>query len=104
MEFTLILLNASFILALVFAVLQFLDVKTTNQVLANGGKELNPIMKKFQDRLGKYWWLPKALFALGVVALVFYYPNWMFGAGLVVVDLFYLKVVMQNRKVIKNQK
>lgn len=104
MEFTLILLHASFILALVFAVLQFLDVKTTNKALSGGGKEANPIMKKIQDRLGKYWWLPKAAIALGVVAIVYYYPNWIWGAGLVVADLVYLKVVLNNLQVIKNQK
>ena len=103
MEFTLMLLHASFVLALVFAVLQFLDVTTTNAVRANGGKETNPIMRMVQDRLGKYWWVPKALFALGICAIVYYYPNWIFGAGLVVINLFYLKVVLHNYQVLKNQ-
>lgn len=56
-------------LLLLFAVLQILDVISTNRVLAAGGWEANPAMVAAQAHLGAWWWLPK-LTGMGVVALV----------------------------------
>lgn len=39
-------------LLIVFAVLQALDAYTTLQILAKGGKELNPVMNWVFDKLG----------------------------------------------------
>ena len=46
-------------------VLQALDIISTNQALKNGAIEANPIVRKFMERLGKLWWLPKIMLVLG---------------------------------------
>lgn len=55
----------------IFAALQAADIALTALVLRNGGRELNPIMHWFMDRLGMIPGLavPK-LFALAVVAWI----------------------------------
>lgn len=57
--------------ALAIAVVQLLDVATTNAALASGGAELNPIMRLSMAELGSLWWLPKAAIALFILAYVF---------------------------------
>jgi len=56
-------------LFIVLANLQGLDIWTTKTILDSGGKELNPVMKFFMDKLGvlKALFLIKGLF-LGLVA------------------------------------
>ncbi len=56
------------ILAL-FAV-QIADVWTTNQILARGGRELNPIMKWIMDKTGDQWSVVKVAAALIVAAFL----------------------------------
>jgi len=46
-------------------VLQALDIISTNRALKNGAIEANPIVRKFMERLGKLWWLPKIMLVLG---------------------------------------
>src|SRR5690348_16814777 len=57
--------------ALAIAIVQILDVATTNAALASGGAELNPIMRLSMANLGSLWWLPKAAIALFILAYVF---------------------------------
>ena len=57
-------------LAVLLVLLQLPDIWTTNIILAAGGRELNPIIRHLQRRLGRWWWLPKLLLAL-VGAFVF---------------------------------
>jgi hypothetical protein len=57
--------------ALAIAIVQLLDVATTNSALASGGAELNPIMRLSMANLGSLWWLPKAAIALFILAYVF---------------------------------
>jgi Domain of unknown function (DUF5658) len=57
--------------ALAIAIVQLLDVATTNAALASGGAELNPIMRLSMAELGSLWWLPKAAIALFIIAYVF---------------------------------
>src|SRR5215831_15803524 len=57
--------------ALAIAIVQVLDVATTNAALASGGAELNPIMRLSMAKLGSLWWLPKAAIALIILACVF---------------------------------
>jgi uncharacterized protein DUF5658 len=59
------------IAALTIAVVQLLDVATTNAALASGGAELNPVMRLSMAKLGSLWWLPKATVALFILAYVF---------------------------------
>lgn len=42
------------------------DVITTNKLLDRGGRELNPVPRFFQEKLGTSWWLAKAV--LNVIA------------------------------------
>jgi hypothetical protein len=52
-------------LLVALALAQLLDVLSTNAVLANvpNATEANPVMHFAMDRLGEYWWLPKAALA-----------------------------------------
>jgi hypothetical protein len=53
-----------------FAVLQIIDVITTNHALAIPGNwEANPLMALSQSHLGAVWWLPKVA-AFAVAAIV----------------------------------
>ena len=59
------------ICALTIAIVQVLDVSTTNAALASGGTEVNPLMRLSMANLGSVWWLPKAATALFILAYVF---------------------------------
>jgi Domain of unknown function (DUF5658) len=49
------------LLLILFGILEFADVVTTNLVLSiPGAHEANPIMAAIQTHLGSAWWLPKA--------------------------------------------
>ncbi|MGC8534862.1 MAG: hypothetical protein ACP5QR_04940 [Rhizomicrobium sp.] len=55
---TILFIAASLALAWVF----YMDVKTTNEVLAQpGGYEKNPVMAFAQRTLGKLWWTVEAV-------------------------------------------
>ena len=53
------------ILFAMLVILQVLDVISTNRALKGGAIEANPIVRKFMERLGKLWWLPKIMLVLG---------------------------------------
>ena len=59
------------ICALTIALVQVLDIATTNAALAAGGAELNPVMRLSMSNLGSVWWLPKAVVAVFILAYVF---------------------------------
>ncbi len=40
---------------ILFALAQLADVWTTERVLAAGGRELNPVIRFFMDKLGRGW-------------------------------------------------
>ena len=53
--------RAFWVLLILFGILEFADVVTTNLVLSiPGAREANPIMAAIQTHLGSAWWLPKA--------------------------------------------
>ena len=53
--------RAFWALLILFGILEFADVVTTNLVLSiPGAHEANPIMAAIQTHLGSAWWLPKA--------------------------------------------
>ncbi len=52
----------------ILALLQIADVWTTNRVIANGGREDNPVLKWIMDRLGEHWWIAK----LGIAGLAIF--------------------------------
>jgi len=60
-----------YILLAALVLLQVADVKTTNDVISRGGRELNPVVKAFMKIFGKAWeWVKSAVvIALGVFLL-----------------------------------
>ena len=78
------------------ALLQVLDVITTNGALANGAREANPIVKAMMDRFGRAWWVPKII---GAGLLL--YAAWLHSSPLTTIALgilavWYSKVVLGN--------
>ena len=80
-------------------ILQFLDVVSTNQALARGSQELNPIIALAQTELGAAWWLPKLAVSLWVLVLALMMtkrkrplPH----KTLVAITAFYTLVVLNN--------
>ncbi|NDW32947.1 DUF5658 family protein [Salipiger sp. PrR007] len=51
---------------ILFALAQLADVWTTERVLAAGGREENPVIRFFMDRLGRGWIIAKLGLAAGV--------------------------------------
>ncbi|EPR44408.1 hypothetical protein dsx2_1769 [Desulfovibrio sp. X2] len=87
-------------LALLLVVLQVPDIRTTNRILALGGRELNPAVRLLM-RLGPRWWWPKLVLA-GVAAYWLAASSdpeavWLLG----LVDLAYLGVVLSNLRQMK---
>ncbi len=65
------------ILLAVFAALQVGDVMTTQQVLAHGGWEANPLGVLAMARFGAYWPIPKlALMAACLLLMVRWKPRY----------------------------
>lgn len=83
------------LLLIVLLVLQVLDFHTTRTILAAGGKELNPIMRRAMDVVGVDEALlmkGAAVFALGCIFL-FDYPVMLF-----LLDAFYVGVIVFNQR------
>lgn len=87
-------------LFVVFAILQGLDLYTTNQGMQAGGKELNPVMKYLFDKFSPLSVLlvVKASLVAGIWA---YLPSIHIGA-LVTLNLIYLVVVFRNFRVLRS--
>lgn len=77
----------SIILSIVFLGLSLLDVILTNKVISNGGTELNPIMKWFMNRFGKYWWIPKMTISCFLVLGLLVYNKLIIFIVLVILQL-----------------
>jgi len=77
-----------------YVIANLLDVISTNKVLKNGGKELNPVMRWAMDKFGHLWVIPKLLFAGVAAGVAFHFGFiWMIWAlagvyGLVAVNNF----------------
>jgi len=56
-----------------YVIANLLDVISTNKVLKNGGKELNPVMRWAMDKFGKAWVIPKFLLAGIALGLFLYF-------------------------------
>ncbi len=89
----------------VLALLQILDVWTTNIVLGNGGREDNPALKWIMDKLGEEWWIGKlGIAGAAICILAMVGPqllSWIVLAGLIGAYGF---VVKHNYDVSKRQK
>ena len=51
------------------------DIYLTNKVIANGGTELNPLMRWCMDKLGENWMMPKVMLTLSLLAVLFTMPS-----------------------------
>ena len=90
-----------YLLIVTNAVIQIVDVITTNGALSNGAYEANPIVKKMMDLLGPLWWIPKLLVAFVALYGSYLYPTPSVALGLAAVALWYMKIVYQNYKLWK---
>ncbi|WP_417255369.1 DUF5658 family protein [Celeribacter halophilus] len=63
------------IYAIAFAIATLADIVTTNLVLSKGGRELNGIVAWFMERLGRFWWLPKALITAAFFLVLDTWPD-----------------------------
>jgi hypothetical protein len=83
-------------LAVLLVVLQIPDIWTTNVILAAGGRELNPVVRVMQRRLGRWWWLPKLLLALGGALAFTLIDDELSPWALTALCLVYLLVILSN--------
>ncbi|QDP59469.1 MAG: hypothetical protein GOVbin4162_43 [Prokaryotic dsDNA virus sp.] len=84
----------SWLLFLIFALLQVADVRTTDKAILEGAIEANPVVRWVMDKLGDRWWLVKLLpLAGGVVLLA--HQAWM---ALLVLNVIFGFVVWHNYK------
>jgi hypothetical protein len=91
------------ILAAAAVALQIPDIVTTNRVVAMGGREVNPLMRKLMEATG-LWWVPKiALVAAGAAVLVAIGDAWSL-AALVIIDAGYAVVVVHNLRVMNRMR
>lgn len=95
-------------LALSAVALQVPDVLTTNKVISNGGRELNPLVRWYMSKTGKWWWTLK-LAAVPPVAMVYWFyvssqlPAWGALAALGAINVIYVYVLVNNTKALKRQ-
>jgi len=77
--------------------LQIDDVLSTNHVLASESRafEANPIMAGAQAGWGDFWWIPKALIMVFIVALARYLNKLPLRTSLCV-GAFYTLIVINN--------
>jgi hypothetical protein len=71
------------------------DISLTSKILAKGGRELNPLMKWCMDKLGESWMMPKVIFTLCILAVLFTMPSL---APLIAVCIVQGVVVLWNVK------
>ncbi len=84
----------TWLLFLIFVLLQVADVRTTDKALLNGAIEANPVVRWVMGKLGDRWWLVKLLpLAGGVVLLV--HQAWV---ALLVLNLIFGFVVWHNHR------
>lgn len=79
-------------LLIILAALQLADWYTTAKILSNGGRELNPVMRKLIDSVG----LHPALFAKGVLIV---FAAWYIMPDIVILQflvILYALIVFHN--------
>lgn len=85
---------------------QAADIVTTNLALSvSGTREANSSIAKVMEKLGKSWWIPKAVIGLGAAYighLYAYSPFAMLGLG--GVSFYTLMVALNNYKIYKRNK
>ena len=86
--------------ALIVAILTLVvgvgDVVSTNQGLAAGAVELNPLFAWIQAALGAWWFLPKMALHGIVAAMVLWYPQPMVLAVVIPIILANSAIILNN--------
>lgn len=85
-----------YVLFVLLVLLQAGDVYTTNRILANGGREANPVIAWVMGKLGRYWWLSKVAVMLPIALLVWLSPGYHTLMALLFMVILYLWVVWHN--------
>jgi hypothetical protein len=86
---------------ILFLVLQVLDVDSTKKVLANGGRELNPIVDFFMKKFGINKGLIIAKLIVVPVILYFYGIGQINLTVITIVNVIYIAVVVNNYRIAK---
>ena len=93
-------MTTNVVLFALLVALQVADAATTIRIIQRGGHELNPLLNRFMSNLGvRVALLVSKLFALGVVALVWYMnllPGWGITGLLALACALFIWVVMHN--------
>ena len=88
------------ILALIVAILTIVvgvgDVISTNQGLAAGAVEINPLFAWLQAEMGRWWFLPKMALHLIVAAMLLWYPQPIVMSIVIPIILFNSAVIVNN--------
>jgi len=85
-------------LLILFIIAQFADILTTLNGMANGAREVNPLLAWIMDRVGKGWVLLKLLVALPVAGYLWHSDQFII---LVIVTVATLAVALNNLRYIK---
>lgn len=80
--------------------LSVVDIILTNEIISNGGKELNPIMVCLMKICGKLWWLPKITATILSVGILVWINHWL---PLAVVCGVMAVVIIWNIKELKGE-
>jgi len=93
-----------FYLAILLCVLQAVDIFTTNKAISFGAIETNKLMKFCQERLDKFWFLPKLLITIAICAiLILFVPAKFCFYCLICFNIFYMVIIFNNFNVIRRQ-
>jgi hypothetical protein len=90
-----------FLSIVLFVVLQVLDVDSTKKVLANGGRELNPIVNFFMKKFG----INQGLYLTKIIVIAFIVG--LYNAGqlnivvLTIINIIFLVIVINNYRITK---
>ena len=97
-------MTTNVVLFALLVALQVADAATTIRIIQRGGHELNPLLNRFMSNLGvRVALLVSKLFALGVVALVWYMnllPGWGRSALLAFGCALFILVVTHHLRVL----
>ncbi len=66
---------AGYVIAGALILVGLLDVISTNLGLAQGGVEINPLVRLIQDGLGAWWFAPKMSLHFITAAMVLWFPR-----------------------------
>jgi hypothetical protein len=94
-------MNILLLSVIAFLVLQVFDVDSTKKVLANGGRELNPIINFFMKKLGVDHGLYFSKLIVVSFILGLYSIDLIDVVAMTIVNIVYLIVIINNYRISK---